>query len=303
MNTSIIEALLRVVERAALHYAGGAVSDFSWFQFVPGISNPVGGKTLGEALHLTDGNEAVFIPTTWALVLCIFAVAGVARMGLNRAIAREGTDKYLPDSTMTFRNAFEMVVEFIRDMMAQNLSAKEVKAFFPLVGSLFVFVFVANFSGFIPGFRPPTDNLSSNLAMALTVFVAFNYAGLSRNGFGYIKHLGGPVVWLAPVFFVLESISLLIRPMSLSIRLSVNIFVDHLLQGIARDLGGPLNNVTSILAAATLPVPLYFLGLLVCSVQAFVFALLTVIYVSQAVAHEDGHENGHENDHDPKHAH
>jgi F-type H+-transporting ATPase subunit a len=297
MNTSIIETLLRIVERAALHYVGGAVSDFSWFQMIPGISKPVGGQTLGQALHLHDAHDAVFIPTTWALVLVILAVAGIARMGLNRAIAREGTDKFLPDSTMTFRNAFEMVVEFISDMMHQNLSAKEVKAFFPLVGSLFVFVFVANFSGFIPGLRPPTDNLSSNLAMALTVFVVFNYAGLSRNGLGYLKHLGGPVIWLAPAFFVLETTSLLVRPMSLSIRLYVNIFVDHLLQGIARDLGGPLSTIPGLIGAVALPVPLYFLGLLVCSVQAFVFALLTVIYVAQAVAHDDAH------DHDHGHAH
>ena len=293
MNTSVIETLLRIVERAALHYVGGAVSDFSWFQMIPGISKPVGGQTLGQALHLHDAHDAVFIPTTWALVLVILAVAGIARMGLNRAIAREGTDKFLPDSTMTFRNAFEMVVEFISDMMHQNLSAKEVKAFFPLVGSLFVFVFVANFSGFIPGLRPPTDNLSSNLAMALTVFVVFNYAGLSRNGLGYLKHLGGPVIWLAPAFFVLETTSLLVRPMSLSIRLYVNIFVDHLLQGIARDLGGPLSTIPGLIGAVVLPVPLYFLGLLVCSVQAFVFALLTVIYVAQAVAHDDAHDNDH----------
>ena len=293
MNTSVIETLLRIVERAALHYVGGAVSDFSWFQMIPGISKPVGGQTLGQALHLHDAHDAVFIPTTWALVLVILAVAGIARMGLNRAIAREGTDKFLPDSTMTFRNAFEMVVEFISDMMHQNLSAKEVNAFFPLVGSLFVFVFVANFSGFIPGLRPPTDNLSSNLAMALTVFVVFNYAGLSRNGLGYLKHLGGPVIWLAPAFFVLETTSLLVRPMSLSIRLYVNIFVDHLLQGIARDLGGPLSTIPGLIGAVALPVPLYFLGLLVCSVQAFVFALLTVIYVAQAVAHDDAHDNDH----------
>ena len=80
MNTSIIETLLRVVERAALHYAGGAVSDFSWFQFVPGISKPVGGQTLGDALHLTEAHEAVFIPTTWALVLFIFAIAAASMM-------------------------------------------------------------------------------------------------------------------------------------------------------------------------------------------------------------------------------
>lgn len=296
MIPSLIDTLLHTLSGAALHFMRGSMSDFSWFQFIPGIAHPVGGQTLGEALHLANAHDAVFIPTTWATVLAILGLAGLARLGLNRAMAREGTDKFLPDSTLTLRNAFEMAVEFLQDMMRQNLKdEKEILAFFPLVGSLFIFVFVGNFSGFIPGLRPATDNLSSNLALGLTVFAVFNYAGLSRNGLGYLKHLGGPVIWLAPAFFVLETTSLLVRPMSLSIRLYVNIFVDHLLQGIARDLGGPLSSIPGLVGAVVLPVPLYFLGLLVCSVQAFVFALLTVIYIAQATAHEEGH--GHEHGH------
>ncbi len=286
MIPSLVESLVRGF---SLHFVHGAMNDFSWFQFVPGIT---GEHNLGTMLGLNDPHEAVFIPTTWAIVGVILLLAGVARMGLEKAMQRRGTDKYLPDAGLSVRNFFEMIVEFLANLMKANLGDKETRAFFPLVGGLFVFILFANFSGFIPGLRPPTDNLSSNFAMALTVFLVFNYAGLSRNGFGYIKHLGGPVVWLAPVFFVLESVSLLIRPMSLSMRLTVNIFVDHLLQGIARGLG---TDLLGTVGAIVLPVPLYFLGLLVCSVQAFVFALLTIIYISQSVAHEEGH--GHEAGH------
>ena len=76
--------------------------------------------------------------------------------------------------------------------------------------------------------------------------------------------------------------------MSLTVRLGVNIAVDHLLQTIARTLG---DTFLGVFGAATLPVPLYFLGLLVCVVQAFVFALLTTIYISLSVAHGDGHDD------------
>ncbi len=295
----MIAPLLDVVATFALrvlpHFAGGSalrlfgarINDFSWFQLLPTI----GDGTAGSALGLADVHEAVFIPTTWAIVIAILAVAGLARLSLNAALARPGTDKYLADTGLSLRNVFEMIVEFLADLMKQSLGEKETRAFFPLVGGLFVYILFANLSGFIPGLRPPTDNLSSNFAMAITVFLVFNYAGLSRNGLGYIKHLGGPVAWLAPVFFVLESVSLLIRPMSLSMRLTVNIFVDHLLQGIARGLGD--GSVLAVPMAIVLPVPLYFLGLLVCTVQAFVFALLTIIYVSQATAHEDHGEHAH----------
>lgn len=283
MIPALVETVLR---SAALQFARGSMSDFSWFQFLPGMT---GEHNLGEQLHLATPRDVMFIPTTWAIVGFILLLAGFARMSLQSAMSRPGTDKYLPDAGLSLRNFFEMIIEFIADLMKANLGEREMRAFFPLVGGLFVYILFANFSGFIPGLRPPTDNLSSNFAMAITVFLVFNYAGLSRNGFGYIKHLGGPVIWLAPVFFVLESVSLLIRPLSLSMRLTVNIFVDHLLQAIARGLG---TDLLGVVGAIVLPVPLYFLGLLVCSVQAFVFALLTIIYISQSVAHEEGH--GHE---------
>lgn len=275
-----------LVARLAVGLFGAMASGFSWFQLIPGFGHD---SEVGHAIGLHDAAEAFFLPTAWGIVLFLLLGAVVARMALEKAKARGGAKAYVPDATLTPRNTFEIVVEWLFGLAESMLGKKEAKAFFPLIGTLFFYVLASNLAGFIPGVLPPTENFSHNMALALCVFVVFNYAGFARNGFGYLKHLAGPILVLAPAFFVLETVSLLVRPISLSVRLTVNIFVDHLLQTIARDLGG---SFLSVVGAALLPVPLYFLGLLVAVVQAFVFALLTTIYVSLSVAHED-HGDGH----------
>lgn len=267
--------------------SGAQASGFSWFQQVP-LFEP--GGWVAQTFHIDEshGPAAFFIATAWGIVFFLLAMAFVARMGIQRALAKGGTAAYVPDAGLTVRNTFEIIVEWLYDLVAGMVGKSEAKAFFPLIGTLFLYVLISNLSGFIPGFLPPTENFSHNLALALCVFVVFNYAGLSRQGFGYIKHLAGPIALLAPAFLVLETISLLIRPISLTVRLSVNIFVDHLLQTIVRGLG---DSFLGFLGAAVLPIPIYFLGLLVCVVQAFVFALLTTIYISLSVAHTDEHHH------------
>ncbi len=267
---------------------GAHASSFSWYQLVPGFED---GGAVATNLGLHEAHGAWVILTSWGIVAFLLATAFVARMQLQKAIAKGGTAAYVPDSTLTVRNAYEVVCEWQYELIKGTMSVKDAKAFFPLIATLFFYVLVSNISGFVPGHLPPTENFSQNLALALAVFVVFNYAGFSRNGFGYVKHLMGPIALLAPAFLVLETISLLVRPISLTVRLGVNIAVDHLLQTIARTLG---DTFLGVVGAATLPVPLYFLGLLVCVVQAFVFALLTTIYISLSVAHDDGH-------HDPAH--
>lgn len=265
--------------------SGAEASSFSWYQLLPGF----GERTeVGDALGLNQPHDAFLIPTVWGVVLLLLGAAAIARTGLQRAIAKGGMAAYVPDSGLSIRNVFEIVIEWLYELVAGMTGKAEAKAFLPLVATLFLYVLVSNVSGFVPGVLPATENFSHNLALALCVFVVFNYAGLSRQGFGYIKHLAGPIAVLAPVFLVLETISLLIRPISLTVRLSVNIFVDHLLQTISRDLG---DSFLGFVGAAILPVPIYFLGLLVCVVQAFVFALLTTIYISLSVAHTDEHQH------------
>lgn len=277
---------------------GAVVGNFSWFQLIPGFDDGSVAHALGIHVGADGHDPSFFIPTAWAVVGVILLLAVFARMGLERAKARGGADAFVPESGLSPRNVFEVVIEWLFGLMESTIgNRKDAEAFFPLVGTIFVYVLISNLVGFIPGVIPATEDMSHNLALAGVVFLVFNYAGLSRNGFGYIKHLAGPVAAIAPVFFLLESFSLLVRPISLTFRLSVNIFVDHLLAGIVRGLG---SEFLGFLGGAILPVPLFFLGLLVCVVQAFVFALLTTIYISLSVAHDD---HGHGDDHDHAHAH
>lgn len=262
---------------------GAFASGFSWYQLVPGWS---GEYSYGWSLGMKHPAEFMFVPATWTVVALILVLALFARRGLEAALARPGTDKYLPDNTLTARNVAEMFIAYVWSMVEASLGAKEGKNFFPLVCSLFMYILVANLTGFIPGWLPPTDNFSSNFALAAVTFCTFVGAGLFKDAKGFLAHLWGPIWWLGVLLFPLEVISLIIRPMSLTIRLTVNIFVDHMLSTIARDIGGMI----PFIGAALAPVPLYFLGLLVCVIQAFVFALLTTIYLSLSLPHPtDGH--------------
>ena len=265
--------------------AGALVANFSWFQLLPGFGHD---SSVGHMLNLHDPHEAFVIPTSWAVVVFVLLLAGLARMGLERARARVGTEAFVPDAALTVRNAFEVVVEWLWGIAESSLGRREGRAFFPLIATIFLYVLFANLSGFIPGMLPPTENFSHNFAIAICVFLVFNYAGFSRDAKGYVKHLAGPVLFLMPIFFILEVVSLAIRPMSLSIRLTVNIFVDHLLSAVARGLG---ETFLGAIGAVVMPVPLYFLGLLVCVVQAFVFSLLTTVYISLSVPHADAHHH------------
>ena len=140
------------------------------------------------------------------------------------------------------------------------------------------FIFFSNCLALIPGFTPPTSNLNVTIGCALVVFVAFNYYGLKENGWGYLKHLAGPVWYLAPLIFVIEVISTCVRPVTLSVRLMINMAVDHLVGSIF--LG---------MFAILVPIPLMFLAIIVILVQTLVFCLLTSIYIGLATEHAEHH--------------
>jgi F-type H+-transporting ATPase subunit a len=120
--------------------------------------------------------------------------------------------------------------------------------------------------------------LSITLGSALVVFILFNLYGLKENGFAYIKHLAGPVWYLAPLIFMIELISLFVRPLTLALRLMLNMAVDHLLLGIFMGFFTLL-----------LPLPVMVLGCIVVLVQTLVFTLLTTVYIGLATEHEEHH--------------
>ena len=187
----------------------------------------------------------------------------------------------IPDAKLTVRTFLEVYVGFWYGTMRDMMGPKRAKRYFPLVGTLACFIFFANALGLIPGFTPPTSNWNVTVGCALVVFVMFNYYGLRENGLGYFKHLFGPYIgwWGIPInllLFVIEMVSLLIRPFTLSIRLMLNMAVDHLLVTLA--LG---------MVALFLPVPVLVLSTLVIIVQVMVFCQLTSIYIALATEHEE----------------
>jgi F-type H+-transporting ATPase subunit a len=164
------------------------------------------------------------------------------------------------------------------------MGEEEAKKYFTVIMLLFTFVFVNNLIGLLPGFLPPTDNINTTLALGVFVFLYYNYQGIRAQGIvGHIKHFMGPVWYLAILIFPIELISHVVRPLSLGLRLKGNMEGDHLVLSIF-----------SGLVPYLVPIPFYVIGLFVCFMQAFVFTLLTMVYISLATAHHD---------HDEAHAH
>ena len=129
--------------------------------------------------------------------------------------------------------------------------------------------------GLIPGMTPATDNINTTLALGLFTFGVYNWYGVKEHGVKYINQFLGPLLFLAPFMFFLELISHAIRPFSLALRLWGNMMGDHTVLSIFLDL-----------VPYGVPVVFYALGLFVCFMQAFVFSLLTMIYLSMAISHD-----------------
>ncbi|MBN1337520.1 MAG: F0F1 ATP synthase subunit A [Deltaproteobacteria bacterium] len=244
--------------------------EFSWFHLIPSVRE-------GFAF-LSQKESSWVLPTSWLVCLVLVGLALAARRGLDRARRREGIEALVPDARLTARNVMEIYVSALFDLAESTLGRADARRFFPLVGTLFIYILASNLMALVPGFLPPTSNFSANLSIALLVFLIFNVAGLVRNGSSYVKHLWGPVAFLAPFFLVLELISLCIRPVSLSLRLAGNLFGDHMVFGIMSDLVPPL-----------VPIPFLGLGMFVSFIQALVFTLLSTVYISLAVAPGEEH--------------
>jgi F-type H+-transporting ATPase subunit a len=172
-------------------------------------------------------------------------------------------------------------------MMEQWIGPKGPR-YLPLVGTLFVFILCSNYLGLIPGFMAPTASINVTLGCALTIWVYYHFQGFKEQGvINYIKHFAlppGSPVWMAPLMFIIEIISHLSRVMSLSLRLFGNIFGEELVIAILFSL-----------VPFLIPLPMMLLGLITGGLQAFIFVLLSIIYLQGAVAveHEDGDEGLH----------
>jgi F-type H+-transporting ATPase subunit a len=151
--------------------------------------------------------------------------------------------------------------------------------YFPLVATIFTFILVANYIGLIPGFMSPTASINTTAGMAIVVFVFYQFLGVSQKGLKYFKHFLGPIPVMAPLMIVMETISELARPVALSVRLFANIF------------GGEMI-IKILFGMCAIGVPVIWMtwdSLITIPIQAFIFSLLTMVYLAGAVAADEDH--------------
>ena len=174
---------------------------------------------------------------------------------------------------------YELVHGFTHEVLHENA-----RTYFPFVLTLFVFILFANVLGLIPYSFTVTSHYVITLALALVVFIGATIIGFIRNGFGYLKLFApsGVPVFLLPLVVVIEIVSYFIRPMSLSIRLFANMMAGHMMLKVMAGFVVMLGVTAGWLPLAAM-VGLMGLELLVAVLQAYVFALLTCLYLSDAM--------------------
>ncbi len=187
------------------------------------------------------------------------------------------------------QNFLEMIYELLENYVV-NMMGPAGRNFLVLIGSLFVYILFSNLMGIIPGMEAPTSNLNTTVALALVTFFSIHYYGLKTQGLKYLKHFAGDVWWLTPLMIPIHIIGELARPLSLSIRLFGNIRGEDIAICILFFLG----------VKAYFPffhTPMLFLACFTCLIQALVFTMLSMAYISGALPHEEHHEGG-EHKHD-----
>lgn len=230
----------------------------------------------GGFTWLHSVSEATHLPehTVTFLFVCMLLLAlGI----LYRVKANPVENALVPDKGISFRNAFEFLGEFVYGLCRNILGEKQAKKYYALIVLYFMLILFNNLIGLVPGFLPPTENFNTTLALGLFVFVYYNYQGVRVQGvWGHIKHFMGPVLPLAPLMLILELISHGARPISLGLRLKGNMEGDHKVLAIFSDL-----------VPYIVPIPFYVVGMFVSFIQAFVFTLLTMVYISLATETHD----------------
>jgi len=189
-------------------------------------------------------------------------------------------------------NIGEMGVEFVQNNIVVDVMGEEGKKYLAFVVTVFFAVLFNNFWGLFPGFKPGTGTLGTTLTWGLIVFVVYNAIGFKKNGFfPYLKSFlpSGTPMFLAPFIYLLEVISHFLRPFTLGVRLYANMYAGHIVLGVfAIFVDIAIHNLTPISAivgtmSLAMQIIMYAFEVFVAFIQAYVFAILTAVYISGAL--------------------
>jgi len=247
----------------------GADHHFTFFDWV--ISPKVGDQV---AYYVNTSSQKLLLAGLLAGGLCL--LAKVARDGLSQV--NKDSAALIPPKRPSIWSVVDL---FMEKFLAfhDSVLGKENRRYLPFHGTLFLFILAMNVVSLIPGMPAATTTVWINVALALSVFLTFNYFGIQTHGLkGYLKHFCGPVWWLAWMIFPLEIFSTCLRVLTLNMRIYWNITADHLVLGIATDM-----------TKFVIPVAFYALGAFVSIIQAVVFVMLSMIYIQMATQHSEAH--------------
>jgi len=198
---------------------------------------------------------------SWLVMIILIALSAMAAKSVNLVPSK-------------IQNIFELLISGLEEFMVE-ITGDEGRWVFPLTGTVFIYIFVCNLIGLVPGFFPPTASLNTTLSCALVVVIFTHVIGVKYHGAAYIKHFMGPVWWMVPLMLPIEIIGHMARILSLTFRLFGNMMGHELVLGILFALAGLF----------FAPLPIMVLGIFVGLVQAFIFYLLSVMYFTGAMEH------------------
>ena len=224
--------------------------------------------SIGEMFGFTghDSHTVIFLTHMILSAIIVLVIAKIATASM----------RLVPTGT---QNVMEAYLGGVVSMGADVMGKEESRRYLPLVATIGLFVAVANLVGVVPGFEAPTSSLNMTLALALVVFFYYNFEGIRRNGvIKYFAHFLGPVWWLAWLMFPIEIVSHFSRIISLSFRLFGNVKGDDMFL-----------MVLLMLAPWIFPIVPFALLTFMAVLQAFIFMMLTYVYLAGAVVVADDH--------------
>jgi F-type H+-transporting ATPase subunit a len=256
----------------------------TWFDFLPGMAALKAQAHDNLARRWTwEVFQSTYFEITHVLVaMVVVLLILLGSLAYRSRVNSLGDNAILPERKFNLRALFEGLADMVFGLVEGVMGEKNARKYLPFLGSFFIFILFSNLISLVPGFRAPTDTLKTNIGLAVLIFLATHVLGFKEHGVHYLAQFTGhlplksPLIILVPLMFVIELISHLIRPATLSIRLMANMFADHAVVG-----------VFFTIVPLFVPVPLMLLGVFVSFVQALVFTLMSATYIGLAIAHEE----------------
>ena len=225
-------------------------------------------KPVNALWHGVQHRFAWDIPDHVIMAFLVLVISAIVFPLMSRRISK--------DNPSQFQHVLELTVQGLRSLL-HEIIGHHGERYLYIIGGFACFIFISNLFGLFFFLQPPTSNVNTTFALSITAFLYYNWQGIRQQGVGhYLAHFAGPVWWLAPLMFPIELIGNFARILSLAMRLFGNILGEHTATGIFMGM-----------MPFVVPWPMMGLGIFGAFLQTFVFIMLTMVYISGAVAAEE----------------